>query len=453
MIRRSIRSLVRATRRVAPTLVAGLLVVAPAVPAHAFCGFYVAQAGSQLWNESSRVVLVRDGDRTVLTMENDYQGDPSEFAMVVPVPTILAREQIHVGDRKVLDHLDAFTAPRLVEYHDADPCVELERASSLRMMDAMSAPREEALQTGAANGVRIEARYSVGEYDILILSAEESQGLERWLRANGYRVPEGASEVLRSYLRQGLYFFVAKVNLGRHRQQGSNHLRPLQMAYESPRFMLPIRLGMANAKGPQELYVFALSRRGRVEPTNYRTTRLPSDAAVPVFVKDDFPRFYRDLFGHHVEQENMRTVVLEHAWDMAWCDPCAAEPLTTSELRDLGVFWLDPTSGAPASDVFVTRLHVRYDAAGFPEDLVLRETGDRTNFQGRYVMRHAWNGPARCSAARAYRESLPERWEEEARSLASLTGWEIEDIRERMGLDRVPPATEKRSWWEDLWNR
>jgi hypothetical protein len=396
-------------------------------------------------------------------MENDYRGDLQEFAMVVPVPTILAREQIHVGDRAVLDHLDAFTSPRLVEYFDPDPCAMPQLLQHESALDAMS---RKALQPAAAPradglGVRVEAKYSVGEYEILILSAKESEGLETWLRGNGYRMPEGAAAVLRSYLRQGLYFFVAKVNLERQRELGFERLRPLQMAYESPRFMLPIRLGMVNADGPQELFVFALTRGGRVEPSNYRTTRLPSDVNVPVYVKDEFPDFYRDLFGHHVEQERMRTVVLEHAWDLAWCDPCAADPLSSKELRGLGVFWVDSsTSGqapppqpgmAQANEVFVTRLHLRYDAAGFPDDLVLRETGDRTTFQGRYVLRHAWEGGSRCPAARAYRESLAMRWEEEARSLAQLTGWDLAEIHARMGIDRPGPSDEPRSWWRDLW--
>jgi hypothetical protein len=443
------------TRRIWPLLILLLAatLLGAAAPARAFCGFYVGKAGSDLFNQSSRVVLVRDGDRTVLTMENDYQGDLSEFAMVVPVPTILGRQQIHVGDRAVLDQLDAFTAPRLVEYFDSDPCRELETLRRLEARDAMAAPLPASQASSASLGVRIEAKYSVGEYEILILSAQESEGLETWLRTNGYRVPEGAATVLRSYLRQGLYFFVAKVDLERQRELGFARLRPLQMAYESPRFTLPIRLGMANAKGPQELFVFALTRQGRVEPTNYRTTRLPSNVDLPVFVKEEFPRFYRDLFGRHVERERMRTVVLEHAWDMGWCDPCAADPLSATQLRQLGVFWVDPANGGPANDVFVTRLHVRYDSVGFPDDLVLRETGDRTNFQGRYVLRHAWSGTPRCSAGRQYQSGLPTRWEAEAKTLAELTGWEIDDIRARMGLDREPAAVPGRSWWDDLWGR
>ena len=154
---------------------------------------------------------------------------------------------------------------------------------------------------------------------------------------------------------------------------------------------------MVNADGPQELFVFALTRSGRVETTNYRTTRLPSDVNVPVYVKDEFPHFYRDLFGHHVEQERMRTVVLEHAWDMAWCDPCAADPLTSTELRELGVFWVDPAAATLANDVFVTRLHVRYDAARIP-----RRPG-----AARDRRPHHLPGPLRAAPRLAGRRPLP----------------------------------------------
>ena len=73
----------------------------PALSA-AFCGFYVAKADAQMWNKASEVALVHDGERTVLTMSNDYQGELKEFAIVVPVPTVLQKDQIHVGDRKLI---------------------------------------------------------------------------------------------------------------------------------------------------------------------------------------------------------------------------------------------------------------------------------------------------------------------------------------------------------------
>ncbi|MFQ5698231.1 MAG: DUF2330 domain-containing protein [Myxococcota bacterium] len=430
-----------------PLLTVLLALAVPAQDALAFCGFYVAKADARLFNRASQVVLARDGERTVITMSNDFRGEPNEFAMVVPVPTFIERGQIHVGDRALIEHLDAYTAPRLVEYFDADPCAVVPEARPEErwlMRGMASAPKS---ARARALGVRIEASYTVGEYDILILSAKQSAGLAQWLRESGYRLPDGADSVLGSYLRQGMHFFVARVNLGEQARLGFEQLRPLQVAYSSPRFMLPIRLGTLNADGAQELFVYTLTRRGRVETTNYRTTRLPSGSEIPAFVKGEFGDFYRAMFSEQVRRDDMRSVFLEYAWDMGSCDPCAAAPLSARELRGLGVFW----QRAPGQrGTFVTRLHLRYDREHFPADLVLQETGDRRSFQGRYVIRHAFEGEGTCPAAGAYRSRVRERQEREAQTLATLTGWSLSELRRRQGLE--PDVTrEPDPWWRRLW--
>src|SRR5580700_6533779 len=101
------------------------LLLAVSDVARAFCGFYVARADAELFNKASKVVLTHSGDRTVLTMASDVKGDPREFAIVIPVPTVIQRDQIRVVEPARMDHLDAYTAPRLVEYYDEDPCQPL----------------------------------------------------------------------------------------------------------------------------------------------------------------------------------------------------------------------------------------------------------------------------------------------------------------------------------------
>ena len=389
-----------------------------------------------------------------MTMANDFHGEPRDFAVVIPVPTLITRGQIHIADKALIDHLDAYSAPRLVEYFDYDPCrmYAMDAQGSVNAAPmAMKSAREES--RARSLGVTIEARYTVGEYDILILSATQSNGLETWLKESGYTIPPGASTVLGSYIRQNMKFFVAKVNLGEHEKLGYSYLRPIQVAYESPKFMLPVRLGTVNAAGPQELFVYALTRKGRVEATNYRTIKLPSDLDVPMYVREEFSPFYKALFSEQVRKENMSALFTEYAWDMNWCDPCAADPLSRKELRNLGVFWVseDANTGG-ASEVFLTRLHVRYDRDHFPEDLVFQETGDRQNFQARYVLHHPWTGSSDCDAARNYRKSLRERQEREATNLAQLTGWNVNDVRRKMNLvsNETSPATEKK-WWQTIW--
>jgi hypothetical protein len=401
--------------------------------ARAFCGFYVARADSALFNRSSKVVLAHSGERSVVTMASDVEGDPKEFAIVIPVPTVIKREQIRVVEPAAIDHLDAYTAPRLVEYYDEDPCAP--RVMPAPMGFAGNAARSSTAERGRADslGVKIEATYAVGEYDIVILSANDSGGLLTWLNQNGYKVPQAAGAVVGSYLRQNMHFFLAKVNLERRGAMGYSFLRPLQITYDSAKFMLPIRLGTINANGPQDMIVLALSPRGRIETTNYRTVKLPSGDEVPLYVKAAFGDFYRAMFQQRVAAENNSAVFLEYAWDMGWCDPCAADPLSSDEMAQLGAFWLaGATSARSGQNAFVTRLHVRYDREHFPEDLMLQETADRENFQGRYVLRHPFTGAMRCEAGEAYRRREAQDFARQAETLARLTGWDIAQIRQRM---------------------
>ena len=441
--------------RVLVLVISAVITVALTSTAQAFCGFYVAKADTDLFNSASQVVLVRDGDRTVLTMANDFEGDVKDFAMVIPVPTFIERGQINVADKALIDHLDAYTSPRLVEYFDPDPCMRRDYADMDAFKSAMPGAAMEQVARARAKGVTIEASYTVGEYDILILAAEESDGLIDWLNESGYKIPDGAEKVVGSYLKQNMRFFVAKVNLEEQAKSGATYLRPLQVAFESKKFMLPIRLGTLNARGEQELFVYTLTRTGRVETSNYRTVKLPSNTDVPEFVQAEFPDFYRSMFEKQVQAQNRRAVFIEYAWDMAWCDPCAADPLSPDELRKLGVFWIDtPERGrvAPqAQNVFVTRLHVRYDQEHFPEDLMFQETGDRENFQGRYVVRHAFEGKASCDIS-SYEAQLRERQEREAQQLANLTGWDINDIRGKIPMIADTQPDQPAPWWQRLWD-
>ncbi len=439
-----------------------ILFLAPSDLAYGFCGFYVGKADANLFNNASKVILVRHENKTILSMMNDYEGPLREFALVVPVPTILKKEQVHIGDKKLFDRIDSFTSPRLVEYFDKDPCQKNVIMFKARSHQAPSLT-EKSMAPLSALGVKVEESFTIGEYDIVILSAKESDGLETWLRQNQYSIPEGTSQALKPYIKQNMKFFVAKVNIKEQIKAGSNNLRPLQFAFKSEKFMLPIRLGLINANGPQELFIYMLTKNGRVETTNYPTIKIPSNVDIPAYVKGEFENFYVSLFNNQVKKEEMRTIFMEYFWDMGWCDPCATNPLTRDELQELGVFWFDndqekfkkrgkPMMGIPfgmSVPVKVTRLHLRYTKETFPEDLIFHETDDKKNFQGRYVIRHPWKGsPKKCEKASQYFQSLKNRRNIEAQSLARLTGWKLSEIRKKMNLKK----SKNEPWWKNLWH-
>ena len=188
------------TRFPLAALALSLPLLLAAGPAHAFCGFYVAKADARLFNKASKVVVARKGERTAVTMASDYEGDLKEFALVIPVPTVVAKEQIRIVESALVDHLDAYSAPRLVEYFDPDPCHLPPPVAVASAPMAAAQGGNGRRKSAAAHGVRIEAEYTIGEYDILILSATQSDGLARWLTESGYKMPAGAGPVLGSYI-------------------------------------------------------------------------------------------------------------------------------------------------------------------------------------------------------------------------------------------------------------
>ncbi len=495
----------------------GALLAATTLAAHAFCGFYVGGTDQKMFNDATQVVLMRDGTRTVLSMQNDYRGPLEDFAMVVPVPVVLKPTDVRVLDKGVFERTDALGSPRLVEYWEQDPCPapEVYAAYDMRPTPMPSAPmmrpmpkmaneragrgddmqRETrrpvapvlasfsasppsvtadtatamtwsfqyantpwpepactvdhsvgSVSNGAATSVtlqesttfaltcvnsagrstkdfkvsaiKIEAKFDVAEYHILILSATEAAGLEQWLKQEGYKIPSDAEALLRPYIESGSKFFVAKVDPKKVAMvEGHAALSPLRFHYDSEEFSLPIRLGLANSSGKQDLIVNILSADKRYEVANYKNVFIPTNFDVKPAIKTRFGEFYAALFDKTIEA-NPGAVVTEYAWTAVpnyHCDPCTNADITSPDLMALGA---DTVGGRLAQGNFVlTRLHARYGKADMKDDLRFREakpvTGGREQwsksgleysatpsaqnfFQARFAIRHWWTGAIKC---------------------------------------------------------
>ncbi|MFM2201404.1 MAG: hypothetical protein RL040_604 [Bacteroidota bacterium] len=396
----------------------------------AFCGFYVAKADASLFNNKSEVIMVRNGNRNVITMSSDFKGDLSEFAMVVPVPTVLAEKDIRVVERRIFDVLNDYSAPRLVNYYDNNPCgydMRLYEDSYSMAIPSLAKEELESKKLATFKGVQIEAQYDIDEYNIIILSAKESDGLQLWLEANGYKVPETARQVLEPYVRSNMKFFLVKVNLDKMKNRQSEYLRPIQIRFDHAKFMLPLRLGMANSNGSQDMIVYALTTQGRVECTNYRTVKMPTDRNIPLYVEPKFGDFYKSLFEKTYKQEGRNAVFLEYAWNVSpytavKCDPCVGPPPVNYDFVEAGADWI--TQGNFNQTIFFTRLHVRYSRDRFPSDLQFQVTPNNENFQCRYVMTYPAGGSDfSCDAGQEYLVQLFNRRKTEVDELYALTGW------------------------------
>ena len=359
----------------APLLAAALTSLAPST-ADAFCGFYVAGADAKLFNDATVVVLMRNDTRTVLSMRNDYQGPPEAFALVIPVPVVLQEDEVKTLRKELFERVETLSSPRLVEYWEQDPCDPMEGTIGLGNTGLIGRGGGGGAGSGYGRGpasVVVEAEFAVGEYEIVILSAKESNGLDAWLRANDYNIPEGAEPLLRPYVEQGMKFFVAKVDPKKVEfdERGRTRLSPLRFHYDSEQFSLPIRLGMINAPdaasgGKQDLIVHILAPQTRYQTANYKNVTIPTNLDVKDEVRDQFGSFYASLFDHTLSQ-NPGAVVTEYSWGSSSCDPCPGPDaaLTAQEVAELGADALggDLIASGPGLTLGEAKVKGKLDAA------------------------------------------------------------------------------------------
>ncbi len=279
--------------------------------------------------------------------------------------------------------------------------------------------------------VKVEAKFDVAEYQIVILSATESTGLDNWLKLNKFKIPEGAEPLLRPYVESGSKFFVAKVDPQKVQMvDGRAQLSPIRVQYDAEEFALPIRLGLANSSGTQDLIVNILSPDKRYEVANYKNVFIPTNFDVKPSVKERFAEFYAALFDKTLAA-NKGAVVTEYAWTSqatpsgrgrgrgplgVKCDPCPPDIPRDADVNLLGA---DVIGGSMSQGAFVlTRLHARYGKKDMKDDLRFREAkpvvggreilndkgqleyatkeSDQSFFQARYAIRYPWTGAIRC---------------------------------------------------------
>ena len=427
-----------------------LFAVLATTSAHAFCGTYVSSAGTEVYNSASEVVIARQGTRTTLTVANDVLGDPSSFAMVVPVPQVVAERDVHVIQPEDIELIRTYSMPRLVEYSCNDfaptyshPCPWMEQECpqvgwpwSLRGGTNDSGwggegEGEAAFDStdsggGGGSSVAVEAEYIVGEYELVVLSAEQSSDLLTWLVDEGYAVPESTGNMLQEYIDAGSYFLAARVYPEAGVGDG-DMLSPLQFSYDSDVFGLPIRIGTASSVGEQDLIVYAFTELedGAVGISNYPELSVEDECMWDG--QGEFGTFYAEQFTEAYGQQSGAIWTTEYAWrnepQAVKCDPCTGPPPETQQLTNIGF------DDGGSSRFHMTRLHVRYTPEEATQDLVFYASRQSPQSQKRYIAynegledrfplcREGWSDdPKTCSYEDPHSDTeclTYEQWEEQ----------------------------------------
>jgi hypothetical protein len=196
------------------------------------------------------------------------------------------------------------------------------------------------------------------------------------------------------------------------------------------------------------MVVYAFTKNGRVETTNYRNVSVPTAKNIPLFVQNTFSKFYADLFENVWAKEGKSASFLEYAWDVSpanyvKCDPCTGNPPDYNDLVQAGVWWIKNDDyenyvneyEADKGKVFFTRLHVRYNRQSFAQDLMFQTTPNKENFQARYIITHPASGDMSCDAGKKYLKDLKEKRKKEMKMLAYLTGKGMDEWNDELASE------------------
>lgn len=292
-----------------------------------FGGYLVASAAGQRAS-AAQVVLMRDGDATVLTVRGGRVESPEQFSMIVSVPQSLSAEDIVALDDRFMGRLDQLTSPRLVEYFERDVCAlkhgSFEAPSAEihgRELPAVLHLRKERARSRAVSGVAartpvvIEGAFDVGEYEVAVLNSTDPVALEAWLVANGYATPEGASKALAASVEKGHHVVAARLNMSRVKvdEAGVAELSSLRLAYEAADVSVPAVLGVG---GSQDVIVHALSREGRFEAASRPNVLLSTNLFVDEGAGEEFGPLYQRVV-EAARGDEQRAVVTEYVWGEA----------------------------------------------------------------------------------------------------------------------------------------
>lgn len=386
-----------------------LLVAGTSAPsARAFTAFHASTARPRIQTDATTVVILREGEHTVVSLRPSYRGPARDFAVVVPVPPDVELASVRTLRPDALDRIERLGAPSLVELWERDPCA------------APRAPTEPGAQGGGRAGraraaVTADAGFAADGYEVAILRLSDAAALTRWLRERGYRVPPGAARAARPYVAAGYRFLVARVGASRLAfERGRARLPPLRFHYRSDQLVLPLRFGLVGAQRTQDLAIHVLARE-RYVAANRPNVLAPTELEMYPRARDLFDEVYATIFAR-VLARHPGAAVTELSRPAARCPGCPARPLSPSDLDAFGRDVLG--AGAIDDDAFVlTRLRLRLEEP--PDaDLLLRPAPPigpgrpraqrprrqprrrpTTNgFRTRFFIRHRWDRPIACAS-------------------------------------------------------
>jgi len=323
-------------------------------------GFFPPEHGVANTSDQRAVIIDHGGSETIV-LQTAYEGDSSEFAWVIPVPELIsAAQSVGTADPRTFETLDQITAPRRLTWTSSSAACGC---------------------AGSGDGARVEDGVTVWEtlrvddYDVAVLSSEQSADLAAWLNTNGYGLPGGHEDTLQYYIDRGSYFVALKIAPSADQSAGDNaggppglgdggarEMAPITLTFSTSDLVFPMRISRVSTKERVEVLLYVVAPH-RATGVNYSTAEVDAPAS---YGGDDFPAAYNRWFEDAIADAGGRALVVEYAGRLSeWT---AGNPPLSDVLGG-------------GDDWFVTRLRTRLSPAQMSEDIVLTAAASDDAFE------------------------------------------------------------------------
>jgi hypothetical protein len=222
------------------------------------CGGFFTP-GTPLDQNIERIIFAAaPGSMTVYEQIN-YTGSASDFAWVLPVPSVPKLDTAPVSTFRSLDQQ---TVPRFIG--PEPPQCGLSPLG----------PRPVGSGAPPPTGVNVYGSGAVGPYAYDVIGSSDPTALTRWLLGHHYNIPDQVQPAIQSYTQAHMLFLAMRLQP----QAGVQDIQPVKVTFATtqPQVMIPLRMAASSAMPHMGILVWIFGS-GRFVPQNYQPLQIRKD--------------------------------------------------------------------------------------------------------------------------------------------------------------------------------
>ncbi len=249
---------------------AATVVLVPVQSAQACGGFFCnAVTLSPIYQAGERLVFHRQGETVTMHVEIMYDGEPTDFGWLLPLPAIPEDE---LGNPLPLEEILKISTGDLFNILQGatDPIYQVnttfEDACNQMLFGSGPAANESDGRRGEPNAPDVEVlqEANIGPFGAQLIEATSAAGLYAWLEEKGYLQDPNAEQLLEHYTDQGYVFLGLRLQSGK----SSGDIRPVQLNLGDTDACIPLRLTSIAATDDMPMLVWVLGEH-RAIPKNF----------------------------------------------------------------------------------------------------------------------------------------------------------------------------------------